>query len=74
MARYHYPALFGSTFAPRSATEKRWLAASQALKSFPRLPNGMTPDAVKASPEWKAAQAEYTEAFAAYRAENRAKR
>ena len=71
---YHYPALFGNTFAPRSPAEKRWREASQALKSFPRLSNGLTPDAVKASPEWKAANKEWGEAFAAYRAENRARR
>lgn len=74
MTRHHYPALFGSIFAPRSQAERRWQDASAALKDFPRLANGLTPDAVKASPEWRAANAEYLAAFAAYRAENRAKR
>lgn len=42
-------------------------AAGQSLKSFPKGPMGMTPDAVKASPEFKKAYAEYAAAFAALR-------
>ena len=33
---------------------------------------GLTPDSVKASPEWQAAKAAWTEAFSALRAFNRA--
>jgi len=49
-------------------------ATSAALKAFPRGgPLGLTPDAVKASPEWKAARNAYQSAFDALRAFNAAK-
>lgn len=44
--------------------------ASAALKVFPRAANGLTPDAVKFSPEYRAAKAEFDRAFAAVRAFN----
>ena len=47
--------------------------AAAALAAFPRGPMGLTPDSVKASPEWQAAKAAWTEAFSALRAYNRAK-
>lgn len=37
-------------------------AASDALQAFPRGPMGLTPDRVKASPEWQAAQRAYQKA------------
>lgn len=42
-------------------------AASDALRSFPTSPNGLTPDAIKASPEWRAAYNQHARAFAALR-------
>jgi len=44
--------------------------ASKALKAFPRGPMGMTPDAVKFSPEYRAAKAAYQKAFEAVRSFN----
>jgi hypothetical protein len=43
---------------------------SKVLKSFPRLSNGLTPDSVKASTEYKSAKANYQRAFSALRAFN----
>jgi len=37
--------------------------ASKALKQFPRGAMGLTPDAVKATPEWKIAKQRYDLAF-----------
>lgn len=45
-------------------------AASAALKEFPRGTMGLTPDDVKASPEWRAAKTRYELAFARLRAWN----
>jgi hypothetical protein len=45
-------------------------AAGANLKAFPRSPNGLTPDAVKFSPEYKAAKAECSRAFSALRDHN----
>lgn len=33
--------------------------AAAAMRQFPKLPNGMTPDAVKATPEWREAYRAY---------------
>lgn len=41
---------------------------SAALMNYPRLPNGLTPDSVKFSPEFKTAKAAFNSAFAASRA------
>lgn len=37
--------------------------ASDVLNTFPRLENGLTPDNVRALPEWKAAKLAYDVAF-----------
>ena len=44
--------------------------AGAALKRFPRLANGLTPDSVKFSPEYRAAKAACDRAFEAVRAFN----
>jgi hypothetical protein len=51
----------------------RWAEkdASEALNKFPALPNGLTPDHVKASIEYKGAKIRYARAFAALRAFNK---
>lgn len=54
----------------RDDLEAEVRAAGAALKSFPKGAMGLTPDAVKASPEWKAAKNRYDRAFAALRAFN----
>ena len=42
-------------------------AAGQILRTFPRGPTGLTPDAVKATPEYRAANARFQKAFARQR-------
>ena len=44
--------------------------AAARMRGFPKLANGLTPDDVKASPEWRAARAAYWAAHDAYRAFN----
>ena len=44
--------------------------ASKALKQFPRGPTGMVSDAVRLSPEYKAAKQKYADAFARLRSVN----
>ncbi len=41
--------------------------AAEALKAFPKGPMGLTPDSVKATPEWKAAYLAHAAAFQALR-------
>lgn len=43
---------------------------SAVLGSFPRGPMGLTPDSVKASPEFMTAKANFNRSFAALRAHN----
>jgi hypothetical protein len=57
--------------ARRDELESALSAASLALKSFPRLPSGLTPDAVKATPEYQAAKSRYDVAFTNLREFNR---
>lgn len=56
--------------AARASIEAEIVVASAALQQFPRLANGLTPDAVKALPVWRAAKANYDRLFAAQRALN----
>lgn len=42
-------------------------AASAVLKGYPRMANGMTPDSVKFSPEYRSAKLRYDHAFDALR-------
>ncbi len=53
-----------------SAPEGEYHAASKAMQQFPRGPMGLTPDAVKATPEWRAAKQRLDRAFARLRAFN----
>ena len=52
------------------AIQDRVDAASAALKTFAKGAMGLTPDAIKASPEYQAAKREYVAAFAALRLRN----
>lgn len=47
-------------------------AASAILKAFPKGNMGLTPDSVKASPEYQAAKRNYEQAFAKVQAYNSA--
>ena len=59
--------------AARTALEAEMYAAGRALNAISGAgPMGLTPDSVKASPEWKAKRASYDRAFAALRAFNTA--
>lgn len=49
--------------ATRAKLESDVHRASLALKVFPRGITGLTPDSVKATPEWKAAKNAYNVAF-----------
>ncbi len=53
--------------AARATLHSEYMAASKAMKAFPRGPLGLTPNTVKASPEWKAAKRSSDAAFAALR-------
>jgi hypothetical protein len=56
-----------------AALEAAVAAASAALRSFPKGPTGMTPDVIKASPEWRSARRDYSDAFEKLRAFNAAR-
>ncbi len=45
-------------------------AAEMVLKTFPSLPNGLTPDDVRVTAEYRIAKARYQAAFARLRAAN----
>jgi hypothetical protein len=53
--------------AAQAALEAERDAAGNALRLFPRLANGLTPDSTKARAEWKAAYARYNAAHDALR-------
>jgi hypothetical protein len=53
--------------ATRTALEKEVSTTGAVLRSFPRLASGLTPDAVKFSPEYRAAKAASDRAFQALR-------
>ena len=53
-----------------AAAEAESKAAGDVLDTFPKLANGLTPDAVKFSPEYKVAKARYNAAFAHLRRVN----
>lgn len=50
--------------------EKACAETSRQLKTFPRLANGLTSDAVRNSPEWQAAKSRYEFAFQQLRSFN----
>jgi hypothetical protein len=59
------------TEAARSALEAEYASACEAMRVFPRMPNGLTPDSVKALPEYRSAKDARDKAFAALRAFNK---
>lgn len=56
--------------ALESACESAALAMRLLTPEHERHANGLTPDHIKATPEWRAARARYDSAFAALRAFN----
>jgi hypothetical protein len=58
---------FGQAKSESAAIEAEVDAASEALRAFPRGPTGLTPDAVRATPEYRAAKSRYARAFARQR-------
>lgn len=61
---------FEQAKAERDEIERESDEADAVLKTFPRGPMGLTPDSVRATPEWKAAKARSERAFARLRAFN----
>lgn len=53
--------------AARATLQTEYATVSAVLRAFPRGPLGLTPDAVKASAEWKAAKRSSDAAFTALR-------
>lgn len=53
--------------AARDSAEERLKIASLVLGNYPKGVMGLTPDAVRASPQWQKDKAEYNAAFAALR-------
>lgn len=47
----------------KEALEAAYKHASDTLQAFPRLGNGLTPDSVRALPEWQEAKQKYNHAF-----------
>lgn len=47
----------------RDQLESRLATASAALNAFPRLPNGLTPDAIKTLPDYQVAKSQAAVAF-----------
>jgi hypothetical protein len=56
----------------RAEIERDMAVASAALQSFPQSELGLTPDRVKALPEWQSAKRSYDVAFSRLRAWNAA--
>ena len=53
-----------------NAAEAESKAAGDVLDTFPKLANGLTPDAIKLSPEYRAAKTRFNAAFAHLRRVN----
>lgn len=62
--------LYLANKAKAEAARARSTAASAVLNLFPKGSMGLTPDEVKATPEWKAAKREFDNAFTSERAWN----
>jgi hypothetical protein len=56
---------FPSALAEQARLEHEVVAAEDYLRPFPKLPNGLTPDHVRALPEWRAGKARLDKAFRA---------
>lgn len=61
---------YPEALARRDALELAVSQCGSALKAFPRGAMGLTPDAIKSSPEFRAAKEAYNRAFAELRAFN----
>lgn len=61
---------FEEARAEEALVEKEMSEAQAAIDAFPRGPMGLTPDAVRALPEYRAAKARVDKAFARLRAFN----
>jgi hypothetical protein len=70
MNRIHPQRDYEQALAVQAQLESAVSRASAALAIFPRLPNGLTPDHVKASPEYRAAKLQYDTAFGKLRTFN----
>lgn len=53
--------------AAQESLRRQHESASKALKEFPRLASGLTPDDVRCTPEFRAAKAAYDGTFQALR-------
>jgi hypothetical protein len=58
---------FATALARQELLEQDLTSAGNALRAFPHHPNGLTPDAVRATPEWRAAKSRADRAFKALR-------
>lgn len=56
--------------AARAELWRRHKECGDAMRAFPRGPMGLTPDSVRAMPEWQVARAAADKAFAELRAFN----
>src|ERR1700722_6479050 len=63
---------FEQAVAYRDTVSRDVAALSEALGAFPKLPNGLTPDKVKASPEYRMAKVAFDAMFRALREVNSA--
>jgi hypothetical protein len=61
---------FEDAKAERDLIQKEVDASSAILRAFPKGPLGVTPDAVRATPEFRSANARFQKAFARLRAFN----
>ena len=68
--RFGDAASFEQASAEHDRLEREVSAAGAALDAFPRGAMNLTPDHVRATPEWRAAKARFDRAFAAQRAFN----
>lgn len=68
----HVPADFNLAMQVKRDIEKDVSRASQNMKRFPRLNNGLYSDETRASLDWQDAKEAYSRAFAQQRAYNQA--
>lgn len=67
MKRTTPPATFAEMLKTRDALDAEVIATGAKLRSYPRGNMGLTPDAVKATPEWKQDHAAFSSAMAGLR-------
>ena len=68
----HTPGLTPATEETKTL-EAQVYATARNLRDYPRGANGLTPDSVKFSPEYRAAKSAYNKAFSALRNHNQAR-